>query len=339
MASPKEVLTIRDVAIKTGVSVATVSRTLNRPSVVHPDTRLKVLQAIEELQYVPNSFAKSLATQRSGLIGLVIPEITNPFFSVVAHGCEDAVRDHQYGLVLCNIGVQGSEETGIYRLLRNRQVDGIILVSPPLLNGQLPAIMQGTSAVHVDYDPNIPGADVVGFDNAAGGRMAAEHFILNGHKHMAVVLGFASSYGGATARLNGFREALREHALTLPEANIVTKDFELAEGVSVVRNLMALNPAPTAIFASNDLLAMRLLRSLLVLGYRVPEDVAIAGFGDLALCQLSTPSLTSIVVDKYELGRKAAELLVTRIESPTLRKRRLVLPVHLAVRESSVIRK
>ncbi len=338
MANPKEVLTIRDVALKTGVSVATVSRALNRPSVVRTDTRTKVLQAIEELQYVPNSFGKSLATQRSGLIGLVIPEITNPFFSIVARGCEDFLREHQYGLVLCNIGVHGSEETGIYRLLRNRQVDGIILVSPPLSNGQLPGFMQNTSAVHVDYDPNLPGADVVGFDNAAGGRLVAEHFISTGHRHMAVALGFASSYAGATARLNGFREALIEHALTLPEANIVTKDFDLTEGVPVVRNLMALKPRPSAIFASNDLLAMGLLRSLLVLGYRVPEDVALAGFGDLPLCQLSTPSLTSIVVDKHELGHKAAELLVTRIKSPSLRKRRLVLPVHLAVRESSAHR-
>ena len=338
MNSPKEILTIRDVARKTGVSVATVSRAMNRPSVVHPETRLKVLQAIEELDYIPNSFATSLATQRSGLIGLVVPEITNPFFSIVAHGCEDILREHQYGLVLCNIGVQASEETGIYRLLRKRQMDGLILVSPPLSNRQLPAFMQSTAAVHVDYDPNMPGADVVGIDNSAGGRLVAEHFITQGHRHMAVALGFASSYAGATARLNGFRQALIEHGLTLPDGYIATKDFDLTEGVSVVKNLMALSPRPSAIFASNDLLALGLLRSLLVLGYRVPEDVALAGFGDLPLCQLSTPSLTSIVVDKYELGRKAAELLVTRIESPSLRKRRLVLPVHLAVRESSALR-
>ncbi len=335
MRGSKEILTIRDVARKTGVSVATVSRSLNRPSTVHPETRTKVLRAIEELHYVPNSFAQSLTTQRSGLIGLVVPEITNPFFSYVALGCEDMLREHQYGMVLCNIGVQGSDGTGISRLLRRRQVDGLIVVSPPLSAEHLADFVQGTETVYVDCDPGLPGADVVGIDNAAGGRLVAEHFIQQGHRSMAVVLGFASTYAGATARLDGFRQGLADHGLALPPEYVSTKDSFLPGGVNVVEQLMSLDPRPTAIFASNDLIVLAILRGLQVLGLRVPQDVALAGFGDLPSSQLLTPPITSVVVDKHELGRKAAEMLVTRIESPSMRKRRAVMPVHLAVRESS----
>ncbi|MCL5075983.1 MAG: LacI family transcriptional regulator [Chloroflexi bacterium] len=330
-------MTIKDVARHAGVSVATVSRALNRPSVVHPDTRVKVLQAIEELQYIPNSFARSLTTQRSGLIGLVVPEITNPFFSYVAQGCEEQLRNHQYGMVLCRTGLQGAGETGIYRLLRGRQVDGVILVSPPLSDRALPEFIQDTPVVYVDHDPSSASADVICIDNAGGGRLAAEHLIGQGHCHIAIVVGFPGTYAGA-ARLQGFREVVREHGLVLPTNYVEADGFNLTEGASAAERLMALDLHPTAIFASNDLLALGLLRGLQVLGWRVPDDVALVGFGDLPLCQFSTPSLTSVVVDKHELGRQAAELLVSRIESPSLAKRRVILPVHLAVRESSISR-
>lgn len=326
--------TLYDVAKLAGVSIATVSRTLSDPRVVHPDTRVRVMEAIDELEYIPNSLARGLATRRSRFVGLIVPDVTNPFFSYVARGCEDMSRSRNYGLALCSAGSQQWEETGVYRLLRERQVDGLILVSPALSESNLPGFIQGIPKVFVDHDPGSAEADCICVDNAAGARLAAEHLTEQGHRRLAVVSGFLGTHAEA-ARLEGFRAALTGRGIELPEAYIVRGGFDPSEGVKAAALLMALDPRPTAIFASNDMLALGILRGVQAQGYKVPDDVALVGFNDLPFCQFVTPSLTTVVVDKYELGVRAADMLLSRIEQPSLRPQRVSLSIGLAVRESS----
>lgn len=326
-----------DVAKYAGVSIATVSRVLSNQTVVHPDTRAKVMEAIAKLDYVPNSLARALATNRSSVLGLIIPDITNPFFSYVARGCEEMCHSHNFDLAIYSAGSQELEETAFYRLLRERQVDGLILASPVLSQKIPPRFIQDIPKVYIDHAPDSAEADCVCVENAAGARLAAAHLIDHGHHRIAIVSGFPNSHAGA-ARLRGFKSALADRGIELPERFILTCGFDPSEGVEAATTLMALDPSPTAIFATNDMLAIGVLRGLQSLGYKVPADVSLVGFGDLPFSQFIIPSLTTVFVDKLELGAQAVDLLLSRIEQPSLAPRKMSLPVELTVRESSGVR-
>lgn len=323
-----------DVAKYAGVSIATVSRVLSNQTVVHPDTRARVIEAIDKLDYVPNSLARGLVTHRSSVLGLIIPDITNPFFSYVARGCEDRCRSHNFDLAIYSAGSQELEDAGFYQLLRERQVDGLILTSPVLTHKKTLRFIQDIPKVYIDHDPGVAETDCVCVENAAGARLAAAHLMDHGHHCIAIVSGFPDSYEGA-ARLKGFKTALADRGIELPEAFIVPCGFDPSEGEKAASILMALDPPPTAIFASNDMLAIGVLRGLQSLGYKVPADVSLVGFSDLSFSQFITPSLTTVFVDKLELGARAVDLLLSRIEQPSLSPRRVSLPVSLIVRESS----
>ncbi len=329
--------TLYDVAKYAGVSIATVSRTLSNQMIVHPDTRARVLDAIEKLEYIPNSLAQGLATSRSYVLGLIIPDITNPFFSYVARGCEDRCRARNYYLAIYSTGPQEQEETGFYRLLRARHVDGLILANPALSEKTLPRFIQDIPKVYVDHAPGSTEDDCICVENQIGARMVAEHFLEHGHRRMAIVSGFPSSYSGA-ARLEGFKSTLADRGFELPDEFIVKGGFDPSEGVKAAEFLMALDSPPTAIFASNDMLALGVLRGLQSMGYKVPTDVSLVGFSDLPIGKFVTPSLTTVFVDKFELGARAVGLLLSRIEQPSLGPQRVILPVRLKVRESSGVR-
>lgn len=323
-----------DVAKYAGVSIATVSRVLSNQMVVHPNTRAKVMEAIDKLDYVPNSLARGLVTSRSNVIGLIIPDITNPFFSYVARGCEERCRSHNYDLAIYSVGSQPLEEGSIYRLIRERHVDGLILTGPAPFMKTPPHSIQNIPKVYIDDDPHATEADCVCVENATGARLAATHLMDHGHRLIAVISGFPNSYAGA-ARLAGFKSALADRGIKIPEAFIIPCGFNPSEGEKAAATLMALDPPPTAIFASNDMLAIGVLRGLQSLGYKLPIDISLVGFSDLSISQFVTPSLTTVFVDKLELGIRAIDLLLSRIEQPSLSPRRISLPVSLTIRESS----
>jgi DNA-binding LacI/PurR family transcriptional regulator len=326
--------TLQDVARIAGVSIATVSRSLSNPMSVHPDTRARVMQAIDQAQYIPNAMARALATRRSNFLGLIVPDITNPFFSYVARGCEDRCRSHNYGLSLSSAAPDEWSDGGVYRLLSEYQVDGLILVSPVVAENDLPRFIQNIPKVYVDHDASNITADCIAVDNGAGARLAAEHLLAHGHRRMALVLGFPSTHAGM-ARLEGFRNVVAESGIEITEDYIIRAGFDPAEGARAASSLMALQPPPTAIFATNDMLAFGILRGLQTLGYSVPADVSLVGFSDLPFSEFVTPSLTSVAVDMYGLGTRAVDLLLSRIEDVGQDRQHVILPVGLSVRESS----
>ena len=326
-----------DVAKYSGVSIATFSRVLSNQTVVHPDTRARVIEAIKKLDYVPNSLARGLATSHSNVIGLIIPDITNPFFSYVARGCEDRCRSHNFDLTIYSASSQELEETAFYRLLRERQVDGLVLASPALSQKTPLRIIQDIPKVYIDHAPGYEQADCICVGNAIGAQLAARHLMDLGHRRIAIVSGFPDSFAGA-ARLEGFKSVLADNEIELPESFIVTCGFDPSEGMQAANTLMSLVSPPTAIFATNDMLAIGVLRGLQSLSYKVPADVSLVGFGDLSFSQFIIPSLTTVFVDKFELGARAVDLLLSRLEQPSLTPRRVTLPVELAIRESSGVR-
>ncbi|MCC6147905.1 MAG: LacI family DNA-binding transcriptional regulator [Anaerolineaceae bacterium] len=329
--------TLYDVAKYAGVSIATVSRTLSNQMVVHPDTRARVMDAIEKLEYIPNSLAQGLASKRSYVLGLIIPDIINPFFSYVARGCEDSCRARNYDLAIYSVDSQEQEETGFYRLLRARHVDGLILANTVVSGEALPQFIHDIPRVYVDHASSITEDDCICVENRAGAQMVAEYLLENGHRHMAIVSGFPNSFAGA-ARLEGFKSTLTDHGFELPDEFIVKGGFDPSEGVKAADFLMTLDSPPTAIFASNDMLAIGVLRGLQSMGYKVPADVSLVGFGDLPIGEFVSPSLTTVFVDKFELGAQAVDLLLSRIEQPSAEPQKISLPVRLKVRESSGVR-
>jgi LacI family transcriptional regulator len=309
------VVTIRDVARVAGVSVATVSRALNDSGPVRPATRARIMRFAEELNYTPNMAARSLTTRRTGVVGVLLPDLFGEFFSELIRGLDETAQALGYHLFLSSSHDKAGEIRAALKGMRAR-VDGLILMVPAvppevvraLLPRGLPVVLLSSPV------PAHQNCHSLTVDNAGGARAAVAHLVGHGHRRIGMLLGPAGNYD-AEERQRGYRSALVETGLEVDPQLEVPGDFTGAAGYAGVLRLRALSAPPTAIFAANDALALGALSALRELRVPVPEAVAVAGFDNISSTQYSVPPLTTVEVSISELGARAVRRLVDALTS------------------------
>ncbi|MCZ7542982.1 MAG: LacI family transcriptional regulator [Anaerolineae bacterium] len=328
--------TIKDVARAAKVSTATVSHVLNGTRYVSEGLRERVLKAIAELDYRPSQVAASLRTKRSNSILLIIPDIANPFFPPLVRGVQDVFDRARYAIIVGNTDRRRSRELEFLNLALRAQADGVIIVASeieeadllPLAEQGIPAVLIGT---HIDH----PDLDVVRVDNRAAAYDAVRHLTGLGHRRTAMAFGPMSA-SSLHQRLQGYRQAMADAGLEVNADWIVEESSREAADYQGIRQLMARPDRPTAIFAAADVVALDVLVLLRELGLRVPEDVSVVGFDDIPATRLTTPPLTTIHQPKYQMGQRAADLLLRRMtqdeEAP---RERAIMAHRLVVRGST----
>lgn len=349
-------MNIHDVAAAAGVSAATVSRVLNPSSdPVRPETRKRVVEAIERLGYRPNDLARALLRRRTNVVGLVVPDISNPYYPDVVRGAEDAALEAGYRVVLCNTD-RSVEKTNAYldALVKSR-ADGIVVAGGGMGGGPegqgggkdtaggngtvrtlSPELFEpyGTRIVlvgrhHLPY----PSVQV---DNVGAGREATEYLTSLGHRSIAFIAGPLASHT-VQDRLAGFRAALADAGLPADDALVREGDFQEKSGYAAAGALLddgALDRGrPTAVVAANDRMAFGAMAALADHGLRIPDDMSLIGFDDVSLASYVRPALTTVAIPSYRIGHAAMTMLVEQPDSP-LRQVPLVLPTRLVVRDT-----
>jgi LacI family transcriptional regulator len=327
---------MRDVARTANVSIKTVSRVVNNLGEVSDETRERVLAAIEELGYRPSKVARALVTQRTDTIGLVLGDITNPFFSELACGVLNAAQAKGYDVFLCNSGSRVEQEIRALYSLADHNVDGVIIF-PSWRNIER---LKEFSERHrplvvinriVEEHPRI---GRILTDNYGGAKQAVDFLASRGHTAIGMLAGYSAS-PKIMRRVQGFRETLAGHGLPVVDEWIINCIPIVKHGNRAARRLLTRNPQVTAIFAYNDLLAVGAIQACEEMGRCVPEDCAIVGFDDIQLASLVKPALTTIHLDKYELGHQAVTRLVEMLEQPETVLPPVHLDVELVIRESA----
>lgn len=326
--------TINDVADRAGVSRGTVTRVLAGSPRVLPATRERVLEAIDALDYRPSSIARSLRLQRTQTVGLIVTDITNPFYPEVVRGFEDTAQELGLGVFLCNAAEDPGREERYLALLRERRVDAVVIAAGGLRHRHGDTL--GSFPVPVVYanasspDPRIP---AVQSDNRGGGRMAAQHLIDLGHRQLAYVLG-PRELDERPVRLEGARSAAyaaRGLGVTL---TVIHGDGHLAGGTDAARQAISRMELPFALICHNDVTAIGAMHGLAEEGLRVPQDVSVVGFDDIALSDYTFPPLTTVAQDKYAMGRRAIAIVDRLLAGETVSGTEW-LPVRLVVRGST----
>jgi LacI family transcriptional regulator len=320
--------TIRDVARLAGVSASTVSRALSMPEMVSPATRARVQTAADRLGYAPNRAARGLITGRTGNIGLVVPDLANPFFPSVVKGMQARARAADLAVFLADTDEDPSAEAGLVRALA-KQVDGMILCSPRATVEELQGFAQQTPVVLMNrLIGDIP---AVTFDNADGMRQAVAHLAALGHRRIAWVGGPATSWSDGE-RARGLAEATAAAGLELAPIGHFPPYYD--GGVAAADQVVA--SGATAAIAYNDLMAIGLLARLNARGIAVPDQFSVVGIDDIAMSRMAHPALTTVRLPKQQAGRVAVELLLTLLENPDgVPEQRRQLPGELMVRDST----
>jgi LacI family transcriptional regulator len=329
---------IRDVAQHAGVSNATVSNVLNRPGVVAPATRQRVLAAIEELGFVRNESARQLRAGRSRVIAYVVLDAANPFFTDVARGVEDAAREAGLALFLCNSASDDGREREYLELLHEQRVEGILITPVDAESAQIAE--RGTPVVLVDREATDGTRCSVAVDDVLGGELAVTHLIESGHTRIAMI-GGPLSIQQVRDRREGAVRALTNAGLPADALTFLeTRSLQVAEGREAGERLVGLPASrrPTAAFCANDLLALGLLQSMTQQGLRVPDDLAVVGYDDIEFAAAAAVPLTSVRQPREQLGRTAAQLLLTENE-PDHEHRHVKFQPELVVRASTSIKR
>jgi DNA-binding LacI/PurR family transcriptional regulator len=329
--------TIKDVAERAQVSTATVSRVINRTGKVHAKTAARVTRALEELGYVPNAWARAMATDGSDLMGLIVPDILNPFFAAIYSGLNETAKHRGLAVWMVDSGDNPEKERQALHMLGRYRAQGII-ITPAHPAANLAAIERiGTPVCLVDRRLAKNLWDLVLIDNVNGARQAAQLFVAAGHQRIAIIAGPQDSTPGVE-RLQGFVDALAAEGLDMPPEYIKFGDFRQESGFSLARELLALDAPPTAIFSCNNLMTMGLLQAIhsypgAVLG----ETVAVIGFDDIPISTLTDPPLTVVSRPMKEMGVQAAKLITARMEAPEKPQETVVLGPQLVIRGSEKI--
>jgi LacI family transcriptional regulator len=328
--------TIKDVAIKAGVSITTVSHVVNKTRFVSKELCDRVFAAMEELNYHPNTLARSLRMGETKTIGLIIPDNSNPFFAELARIIEDIGFENGYSVILCNSDDILEKESAYINMLIAKQIDGVIFIATGSNPGRLTELIKRNIPVVV-IDRNISNAavDVVLVDNEKGGFDAVNYLLGLGHKRIACITG-PSKLTPSIGRVKGYRKALKQAGIPVREYYIVSGDFRPLSGETATIYLLKLPEPPTAIFVCNDLMALGALRALRNAGLSVPKDISILGFDDIDLADEITPPLTTVAQPIAELATSAVEILIFRIQEsmPRSDRQRKVLNGWLVIRES-----
>ncbi|SHH56960.1 LacI family DNA-binding transcriptional regulator [Thermosipho atlanticus] len=320
---------IKEVAKKAGVSISTVSRVLNNSAPVSEKLRRKVEKAIEELGYYPSHLAKSLRKGETGTIGFILPDITNPFFANIVRGAEDYLRNEGYNLILCNSDQNQMQEIELLKVLISKNIDGLLFTgtgsSNPLL---LEKIQHGLKVVFLDRIIQGINSSYVIIDNKKGMNLLLDYLIGKGHKNFVFINGNKETFS-ARIRYETFVKRIRTENLKFKH---YFTEFSYEAGYSKAKKLKEL---PDVILCGNDLIAYGVIDALEEKGYKVPEDVSVTGFDDIPFSKHFKPPLTTVYQPMYEMGKKAAELLLKIIKGEKLINKGVILSPQLIIREST----
>ncbi|MCD6577648.1 MAG: LacI family DNA-binding transcriptional regulator [Anaerolineaceae bacterium] len=327
--------TVKDVAKKAGVSVATVSHVINSTRFVSEFSKEKVKAAMEELNYRPNAVARSLRRKESKIIGLIIPDNTNPYFAEMAWSIEYASKNQGYSVILCNSDGDVKRESSYLDVLVENQVDGIIMVAAgkssvnfqKLLERKIPIVMVDRNS------PNVR-TDSIQINNSLYGEIATEHLVALGHHKIACVTG-PRDITPSFDRVDGYKKALSKNKIPLKDSYIIKGDFKPHGGYLAGCKLLEMKDPPTAIFACNDLMAYGVLHAAAEKNKHCPDDLSIVGFDDIYLSTYINPPLTTIKQPRIEMGDEAVFSLVQRIKTPDRIARNIILEADLVIRSST----
>lgn len=323
--------TMSDVAKRAGVSKTTVSHVINSTRFVEEETKQRVLKAIAELGYRPCVAARSLKTKRTQTVGVLVTDVSNYFFAEVLHGSESVLMPNSYSIIVCNTDGTLDREVHYLDLLLRQRVDGIIAAAASQKWDILSdAEMQHTPIVFVDRYFEGLERPFVGVDNRKGAYLGTSHLIERGHRRIGILVG-SLGVSNLRERLVGFRQALQEHNISLPQELVVTGSSCAREEM---RQLLMLPERPTAVFCSTNQLSLETLATLKEMGLRCPEDVALVGFDDHPWAAVSDPPLTVIRQPARQLGQLAARILLDLISNRKLPETRFILDCELVLRQS-----
>lgn len=329
-------ITIADVAKRAGVSKMTVSRVINDSGYISKETRERVEHAIQELGYIPNALARSLRFKQTRTIGLIVTDITNPFFTTLARGVEDTASEQDFSVIFCNTDESLDEEARYVNVLMQKQIDGLLLVPA---GGSLESIdfLRGHKLPFVLLDRRIPNikADVVYSNHEQGAYELTQHLIELGHERIALLSGPAE-VTSASDRVAGYRRALTEAGMGQHVTPVYYSPFTREGGYEAARQALAATPQPTALFAANNFIAVGALRALRDAGLKIVDDISIVTFDDLAESFIVEPFMTMIKQPAYDIGQQATSLLLDKLEGKGPETpQEIVLPTELVLRTSS----
>ena len=325
---------IKQVAKMAGVSTATVSRVLNDNPNVKPHLKQKVLDAVQELDYHPSGIARGMRSQSSRIIGIVIPDIGNPFFTTVVRKIEDFAVQKQFKLLLCNSDRNPEKEKMYLELLVTERISGAIIL-PSNANALKPLIKYQIPFVFVNRAfPEIP-VDSVVLDNFSGAYMATRHLLELGHTRIGLI-NTPEDPAVGLQRFEGFKKALSDSGIKSEKELIVCGEYDIQKSEEAALKLLELKQPPTAIFSLNNLMTIGMLKALNKKNVRIPEDISVIGFDDMDWLSFFSPPITVIQQPTQEIGQKAAELLFERLEKRYEGEpRQIILQPKLIVREST----
>lgn len=334
-------ITIAQVAELADVSKATVSRVLNKSKLVDSQTREIVVKAMEKLNYQPNMIARHLRRQETKLIGIILPDISNSFYSKVLKGIEEIAYSLEYDVVLMNTNYSEAREEKSLKTLLERRAEGFCFMCHRLTDEKiqklenigLPYVMVSRTVTGYSHIP------FVNIDNQLGGYDATKYLISLGHKKIGIIAGPGDDECSSEGRLLGYYQALSEMNIRVDSNYVKEGNFSFARAEMLARQILNLNNPPTAIFAISDETAIGVIRAAIDLGYRVPNDLSVIGFDNLELAKFYYPSLTTIAQPMVELGRKSVRILTNIIEKKPNDEIQVILPHKLIVRESTAIKK
>lgn len=328
--------TIKDVAKLAGVSVATVSRVVNRLGGVKPVTENKILRAMEELRYVPNVLARSVASQKTHLISMIIPDIQNPFFSAVYIGASQVARNRSYTILLGDSGDDIDLEEELLRTTLEHRASGVILTAVSEAPEWRERIDLDIPVCLVDRELQGINCDKVLIDNKSGAYEATRLLINSGHQRIGIISGPLDSTPGR-ARLEGYQQCLRDMGLPIEEELIKIGDFREGSGYRLGMELLGGQNRPSAILSCNNLMTMGMLEAINASGIQIGKDIGVVGFDDIPIATLMNPKLTVVSRPVKEMGEWAAKLLLERIENPGKPTREIFMTPHLMIRGSESI--
>ena len=326
--------TINDVAIRAGVSKTTVSHVLNATRFVEEETRQKVLQAIQELNYRPSAAARSLTTKRTGTVGIVVSDISNPFFGELLLGVEEVLRPHNYALMICNTNEILEYEANYLDLLLNQRVDGIIAAATSQRWVELSkAEVQHTPIVFVDRTFENHPDYYVGVDNKAGAYQGTQYLVKCGYRKIGILAGL-DRLSTMRERLDGYCQALQDAGLPINKEWIIPSQLSVDGGRQAMRELFSQPDLPEAVFINNNLLALGALLEMRELSLRCTEDIGIVSFDDHPWAAVSCPPLTVVRQPTRKLGQSAAEMIIALINDQPVLEKRITLDCEILERQS-----
>jgi len=329
-------INLKKVAEKAGVSIATVSRVINNSPSVNPQTRARIQKIIKDLNYSPNRVAKRLRNRNvsSKLLGVLIPDIQNPFYVEVLRGIEDVAYLHEYALIVCNFSQDEVKEKMYLDLMRSESVDGLITAPTSEEDQQVIELARsGLPMVCVDRDLVGIDVDSVLVDNRKGAYLAVDYLAKKGYTRIAYISGIPK-IPSSRDREKGYRDALRDNHIPFKESLVKYGDSRHESGVKLCAELLDLEQPPDAIFAGNNLITLGALETIHTRGLKIPEEIAVVGFDDMYWSISLNPPLTAVRQPAYNIGKCAAEQLISRIDSPGRPTSQMILKTELMVRNS-----